>query len=174
MARNTIRDSRKPRVMAIRRLTEMTAISMCSSSSFDFSAAVSPYCRVMSKLTSEGITMPFSGSMRRSTLPATSTAFVPLRLAMAMVTAGRDSFDAAFTMRTYSVGSAPPSVTSATLRTNTGLSPATPTTTFLTSSEVRRNSPVSKRYSRFPESNLPDGRRRLDSPSDPTTCKADM
>src|ERR1039458_2380906 len=128
----------------------------------------------MSTVTSEGITTPFNGSMRRSTLLATSTAFVPLRLAIEIVTAGRDSFDAAFTMRTYSVGSAPPSVTSATLRRNTGLSPATPTTTFRTSSEVRRNSPVSKRYSRFPESNLPDGRRRLESPSAPATCKGDI
>ena len=38
----TISDSRKPSVIAIRTLTEITAISMCHSSSFDFSAAVSP------------------------------------------------------------------------------------------------------------------------------------
>src|ERR1035441_10707860 len=44
------------------------------------------------KLTSEGITMPFSGSIRRRILSATATAFVPLRLAIEIVTAGRDSF----------------------------------------------------------------------------------
>ena len=38
----TIRDSRNPSVMAIRTLTETTAISMWNSSSLDFSAAVSP------------------------------------------------------------------------------------------------------------------------------------
>ena len=46
--------------------------------------------------TSAGITLPFSGSTRRSTLSATSMAFVPLRLAIAM-RHGRveDSCDAA-------------------------------------------------------------------------------
>ena len=42
MAMNTISDSRKPSVMAIRMLTETTAMSMWNSSSLDFSAAVSP------------------------------------------------------------------------------------------------------------------------------------
>ncbi len=39
---NTMSDSRSPRVMAISTHTDTTAISMCHSSSLDFSAAVSP------------------------------------------------------------------------------------------------------------------------------------
>jgi hypothetical protein len=42
MAMNTMSDSRSPSVRAISTLTDTTAISMCHSSSFDFSAAVSP------------------------------------------------------------------------------------------------------------------------------------
>ena len=65
----------------------------------------------MSTCTSGGITLPLSGSTRFSTLSATITALVPLRFAMAMVTAGRNSREPARTMRTYCEGSSPPSVT---------------------------------------------------------------
>ena len=70
----------------------------------------------------------------------------------------------AFTIRTYSVGSSPPSATSATLRTNTGLPLATPTTTLRTSSAVRRNSPVSSTNSRLAESNWPGGQAPVGEP----------
>ncbi len=38
---------------------------------------------------------------------------------------------------------------------------------------VRRNCPVSSRYSWFPRANSPEGSRRLEAPSAPTTCKGE-
>ena len=74
---------------------------------------------------------------------ATSMALVPLRLATAIVTAGCAP-DARDWKVTYDVGSASPSTTSATSRTNTGRPLATLTTTSRTSSAVRRRLPASR------------------------------